>query len=629
MATATMSTTGGKTTNPMTTAPQVDKQDYFWYPAENNWKDCIKKMESALKRVELDFSGQWREEERQVQERKVASLGKKTTKTEVEKVVDLYEDYHFRPDGNAWVQGGKIDEISDIASMPATWPRLCTSSQAPPFPIPTPYDPNPRSGRVYQGVLQDFYLVQALHAVGQRSGLIRDVFCNLEFSRPHLGCFVLRFYKHAQWQHIEIDDFLPCDKEENPLCITSEFYPNLAWPSLIQKAYAKLHGSWEGLSDGGHIEEAMTDLTGGLSGRFYTNDIAGDRLWFYLHELMNTCVFGCNINVGECSKRNVAIEGHWAAAIHDVAKVDGIPFVCVSTTAPHSVCRHLPQLHNVPGGYGPSDGFAWMRIDDFHQFFDIIYECRLVNTDLGGPHEGIYYTPGYIPDSPLYEAIWAYQGTVVSENAPSFLIEVNDGQAPCVIMLDVSQTDMRYFQKGRQPQAPLLLRFFQCSDLVDETRGGEVFMVHMSAWGHCRDACTTVKVFRPGKYLAMVSLPHKYRCKRMIFRTYSTEKIIIKPVTAHRDFINVIPEGPLGAVPYSFTGFVRIDNVVEKLPMMFDENDGKGKPLAGSPKSRKLASDPHHMQGMRGPKAVGKFGGKDSYTTVDASERQKSNCSVM
>ena len=64
---------------------------------------------------------------------------------------------------------------------------------------------NPRPGRVYQGLLEDFYLVQAMQAVSMKPQCIRDIFANMQFSNPALGMFILRLYKHAQWMPVVID----------------------------------------------------------------------------------------------------------------------------------------------------------------------------------------------------------------------------------------------------------------------------------------------------------------------------------------------------------------------------------------------------------------------------------------
>eukprot|EP00913_Durusdinium_trenchii_P021820 g20502.t1 len=286
----------------------------------------------------------------------------------------------------------------------------------------------------------------------------------------------------------------------NPLTARTEFWPSLPWPALVEKAYAKLHGSWESLGGGGHVEEVMTDLTGGCSTRFGTAETRSSfPSW------------------------RIPMEQHYASAIFRLQKYEGVPYVCVCMSAPSLAVARMPSCKvPVAEGYGIAEGFVWLRIDDFVELFDTIYECRLVNSisTLGN------LSPGWIPGEAFFEEIYAFQGDVYTETSPSFLMEM---PGPL----------------SRAMQAPLLLRFFQCSKDVDDNGGGEIYMVHMSAWGHTRDASCSVKVMKPGKYLAMVSIPAKYTCHRMIFRCYSTRPLVMKPITQHRSWIAVNPSMPL------------------------------------------------------------------------------------
>ena len=59
---------------------------------------------------------------------------------------------------------------------------------------------------------------------------------------------------------------------------------NEFWVPLIEKAYAKLHGTYEKIN-GGTISEAMVDLSGGVSERFFlrapdmTEAIESGQFW--------------------------------------------------------------------------------------------------------------------------------------------------------------------------------------------------------------------------------------------------------------------------------------------------------------------------------------------------------------
>jgi hypothetical protein len=65
----------------------------------------------------------------------------------------------------------------------------------------------------------------------------------------------------GEWVPVVVDDWIPCEARGKPAFATSR-KGNELWVSILEKAYAKLHGSYEAL-EGGQVQDALVDLTGG------------------------------------------------------------------------------------------------------------------------------------------------------------------------------------------------------------------------------------------------------------------------------------------------------------------------------------------------------------------------------
>ena len=60
------------------------------------------------------------------------------------------------------------------------------------------------------------------------------------------------------WEEIVLDDFFPCFPLSDPIFVGNE--NEEYWAMLIEKAFAKLHGSYAALNTG-NVREGLIDLT--------------------------------------------------------------------------------------------------------------------------------------------------------------------------------------------------------------------------------------------------------------------------------------------------------------------------------------------------------------------------------
>ena len=117
---------------------------------------------------------------------------------------------------------------------------------------------------VEQGQLGDCWLmcsIAAISSVGEREhntdALVRDVIIESE-SNAATGLYVVKLCKDGKWQKIQLDDYFPCQPKGGPLYAHASG-PEI-WAMLLEKAYAKYHGSYVTIRSG-FPYEAMMDLT--------------------------------------------------------------------------------------------------------------------------------------------------------------------------------------------------------------------------------------------------------------------------------------------------------------------------------------------------------------------------------
>jgi hypothetical protein len=113
---------------------------------------------------------------------------------------------------------------------------------------------------VCQGQLGDCWLMSALACLSEFPGTIERIFLNQEYS--YSGKYSLRLFdgKHQQWEKVTVDDHFPCGATDRKPIFAQPQQGEL-WVLVLEKAFAKFCGSYQGLS-GGHALWALEALTG-------------------------------------------------------------------------------------------------------------------------------------------------------------------------------------------------------------------------------------------------------------------------------------------------------------------------------------------------------------------------------
>uniref|UniRef100_A0A7N6A644 Calpain catalytic domain-containing protein n=1 Tax=Anabas testudineus TaxID=64144 RepID=A0A7N6A644_ANATE len=262
-----------------------------------------------------------------------------------------------------------------------------------------------------QGAVGNCWFLASIGALTFQDEIFEQVVpLDQNFDKDYCGLFHFRFWRFGKWVDVVIDDKLPTINGR--LIFVSCKDPTEFWPALLEKAYAKVCGSYSDMN-AGTPAEAMMDFTGGVHMCIQLSNPSAN-LWELMYRA-GQCrsLMGCGTHPGETGDNirleNGLVQGH-AYTVTGVKQMicqgqlvslvrllnpwghkewkgdwsDESPLWQTVSPQDREMCLHVSD-----------NGEFWMALDDFCKYFSTLDICSMYPDFLDRSSPGQWKTSFY------------------------------------------------------------------------------------------------------------------------------------------------------------------------------------------------------------------------------------------
>jgi hypothetical protein len=299
-----------------------------------------------------------------------------------------FSDNLFPPEKNSmcWVlPGGEVDlDLSEeeraILNSYKNWQRAEKIFNTKKFDLYKTMDIHD----INQGEIGNCYFLSTISAIAEYSDRLKEIF--ITNTKVENGCYQINFFLNGKPKTVILDDFFPIKNPQKPYWSLAHSKENEIWVQLLEKAWAKVNGSYAS-TIAGLPSEAFSVLTEAPTFSYFIQKYSIDELWKIILEADQLKYIICTNTQGEVAEMTGLVKGH-AYTIISAYEYENIrllklrnPWGSFEWTGDYSDKSELwtDQLRKFVDFTNVDDGIFYMKIEDFQKYYPHMFICRYKN----------------------------------------------------------------------------------------------------------------------------------------------------------------------------------------------------------------------------------------------------------